>query len=114
MTYQALLQYAKEHEMTVKDFNRHKSNGGIAQPTTVDAVKSFKHGKKGTKSSGSHRTSGESTRDSKLCSKCNTTHQFKDCLAFGKKCHKCGFKNHFSSCCRSSQSNGQSSDQTQR
>ena len=27
-----------------------------------------------------------------------------------KKCHKCGSKNHFSSCCRSSRSNGQDSD----
>ena len=64
VTYQALLQYAKEHEMTVKDFNHHKSNGGIAQPTTVDAIKTFKqNGKKSsTKTSGSHRTSGQSTR----------------------------------------------------
>ena len=31
VTYTALLQYAKEHEMTVKDFNHHKSNGGITQ-----------------------------------------------------------------------------------
>ena len=107
MTYQALLQYAKEHEMTVKDFNHHKSNGGIAQLTTVDAIKTFKHGKKGTKTSGSHRASGPSTRDSKMCSKCNTTHRLKDCLVFGKKCHKCGFKNHFSSCCRSSRSKAQ-------
>ena len=112
MTYQALLQYAKEHEMMVKDFNHHKLNGGITQPMTVDAIKMFKrNGKKGTKTSSSHRMSGPSTRDSKMCSKCNTTHQFKDCPAFGKKCHKCGFKNHFSSCCRSSQSNGQDSDQ---
>ena len=111
VTYQALLQYAKEHEMTVKDFKRHKSNGGVAQLTTVDAIKTFKrNGKKSTKTSGSYRTSGPSTRDSKMCSKCNTTHQFKDCPAFGKKCHKCGFKNHFSSCCRSSRSNGQDSD----
>ena len=111
MTYQALLQYTKEHEMTVKDFNRHKLNGGIAQPMTVDAIKMFKHnGKKGTRTSGSHRTSGQSTRNSKTCSKCNTTHQFKDCPAFGKKCHKCGFKNHFSLCCRSSWSNRQDSD----
>ena len=43
MTYQALLQYAKEHEMTVKDFNCHKSNGGITQLTTVDVIKTFKH-----------------------------------------------------------------------
>ena len=97
--------------MTVKDFKHHKLNGGVAQPTTVDAIKTFKHnGKKGTKTSGSHRTSGQSTRDSKICSKCNTMHQFKDCPAFGKKCHKCGFKNHFSLCCRSSRSNGQDSD----
>ena len=34
VTYQALLQYAKEHEMTVKDFKHHKSNGGVAQLTT--------------------------------------------------------------------------------
>ena len=68
----------------VKDFNCHQLNGGIAQPTTIDAIKSFKRGKKGIKSSGLHRTSGQSTRDSKLCSKCNTTHQFKDCPAFGK------------------------------
>ena len=83
MTYQALLQYAKEHEMTVKDFNCYKSNGGIAQLTTVDVTKSFKCSKKGIKTSSSHRTSGQSTRDSKTCSKCNTTHQFKDfhCLA---------------------------------
>ena len=49
VTYQALIQYAKEHEMTVKDFNHHKSNGGIAQPTTVDVIKTFKCGKKGIK-----------------------------------------------------------------
>ena len=68
VTYQALLQYAKEHEMTVKDFNRHKLNGGIAQPTTVDVIKTFKHnGKKDTKTSSSHRTSGQSTQDSKMC-----------------------------------------------
>ena len=42
-----------------------------------------------------------------MCSKCNMTHSYKDCPAFGKKCHKYGFKNHFSSCCRSTQSNGQ-------
>ena len=53
ITYQALLQYAKENEMTVKDFKRHKSNRGVAQLTTVDAIKTFKHnGKKGTKASG--------------------------------------------------------------
>ena len=110
MTYKALLQYAKEHEMMVKDFNNHKSNGGIAQPTTIDAIKSFKWGKKVARASSSHRASGQSNKDNKTCSKCNTTHAFKDCPALGKKCHKCGFKNHFSSYCRSSWSNSQGSD----
>ena len=97
--------------MIVKDFNHHKSNGGVTQPMTVDTIKTFKrNGKKGTKTSGSQRTSGQSTWDSKMCSKCNTTHQFKNCPAFGKKCHKCGFKNHFSLCCRSSWDDGQDSD----
>ena len=41
--YTALLQYTKEHEMMVKDFNHHKSNGGIAQPMTINAIESFKH-----------------------------------------------------------------------
>ena len=107
VTYQALLQYAKEHEMMVKDFNHHKSNGGIVQPTTVDAIKTFKHGKKGTRNSISHRASGSHNKESKTCSKCNTVHSYKDCPVFGKKCHKCGFKNHFSSCCRPTWSNVQ-------
>ena len=63
MIYQALLQYAKEHEMMVKDYNCHKTKGGIAQLTTVDAIKTFKCGKKGMpESSGSHRASGQSTK----------------------------------------------------
>ena len=68
----------------VKDFNCHKSNGGIAEPTTIDAIKSFKCGKKGTRTSSSHRASSQSNKDSKTCSKCNTTHSFKDCPAFAK------------------------------
>ena len=89
VTYQALLQYTKEHEMMVKDFNRHKSNGGIAQQMTIDVIKTFKHGKKGTRNGSSHRADGLSNKDSKTCSKCNTTHSYKDCP---EKCHKCGFK----------------------
>ena len=34
--YKALLQHAKEHKMTMKYFNWHKSNGGIATATTID------------------------------------------------------------------------------
>ena len=28
--------------MTIKDFNWHKSNGGIAQATTVDEIRTYK------------------------------------------------------------------------
>ena len=39
VTYELLFQHAKEHEMMVKDFNRHKSNGGTVIATTVDEIK---------------------------------------------------------------------------
>ena len=107
VTYPALLQYAKEHEMMAKDFNHHKSNRGITQLTSIDAIKTFKRGKKSSGNGSSHRASGLSNKDSKTCSKYKMTHSCKDCPTFGKKCHKCSFKNHFSSCCRSTQNVGQ-------
>ena len=121
ITYTALLQYAKGHEMTVKDFNHHKSNGGTAQPTTINTIESFKCGKKGSRNghsnevSSSHRGSTDKHSTNKTCSKCSTTHAYRHCPAFGKKCHKCGNKNHFSSCCRSnvSQDKGCWRDRTQ-
>ena len=114
--YAALLQYAKEHEMTVKDFNHHKSNRGITQLMTINAIESFKCSKKGSRNGSSNRASSlHRGNTNKMCSKCNMTHAYKECLAFGKKCHKCGNKNHFSSCCRSNVGQGQGcqSDRTQ-
>ena len=121
VTYTALLQYAKEHKMTVKDFNCHKSNRGTAQPTTINAIKSFQHGKKGSRNGSSngasslHRGSTDKCSTDKMCSKCNSTHAYREYPAFGKKCHKCGNKDHFSSCCRSnvSQDKGHQRDRTQ-
>ena len=114
--YTVLLQYTKEHEMMVKYLNCHKSNRGIAQLTTIKAIKTFKHGKKGGRNSNSNGASS-SHRGSinETCSKCNMTHTYKECPAFGKMCHKCGNKNHFSSCCRSNvgQGQGHQSDRTQ-
>ena len=43
--YQALIQHTKEHEMTVKDFNQNKSNGGIATATTIGEIKTSSSGK---------------------------------------------------------------------
>ena len=50
-----------------------------------------------------------------MCSKCSMIHVYRDCPAFGKKCHKWGNKNHFSSCCRLnvSQDKGRRRDRTQ-
>ena len=95
VTYEGLLQHAKEHEMTVKDFNRHKFNGGTMIASTVDEIRTFRYKKGNT--GNNHRAKGSS---GKVCSKCNTLHQLRECTAFGKKCHKCGHKNHFSTCCR--------------
>ena len=121
ITYTGLLQYAKEHKMMVKDFNCHKSNGGTAQPTTINAIETFKCGKKGSRNgrsskvSSSHRGSTNKCSTNKMCSKCSMIHAYRACPAFGKKCHKCGNKNHFSSCYRLkvSQDKGCQRDRTQ-
>ena len=97
VTYQALLQHAKKHEMTVKDFNWHKSSGGIATATTIDKINSFKF-RKGN----GHRTNFKSGQGN-TCSKCSTSHPLREFPAWGKKCHKYGNKNLFSTCCRSKQ-----------
>ena len=121
VTYTALLQYAKEHEMMVKDFNRYKSNGRTDQLTMINAIESFKRGKKGSRNGRSceasslHRGSTDKCSTDKTCSKCSMIHVYRDCPAFGKKCHKCGTKIHFSSCCRLnvSQDKGCRRDRTQ-
>ena len=42
ITYTALLQHAKEHEIMVKDFNQHRSNGEVATATMIDKIKTLK------------------------------------------------------------------------
>ena len=91
VTYTALLQYAKEHEMTVKDFNCHKSNGGTAQLTMINAIESFKCSKKGSRNgrsneaSSSHRGSTNKHSTNKMCSKCSMIHAYRDCPAVWQK-----------------------------
>ena len=64
VTFNKLLQYAKEHEATVRDFNHHKSNGGVAMATTIDEIRTFKFRKgNGQRAKGGPR---------KTCSKCST------------------------------------------
>ena len=50
----------------------------------------------------------------KTCSKCSMSHPLRECQARGKKCHKCGNKNHFSTCCRSKQKGPQDSKRPPR
>ena len=64
--------------------------------TTVDTIKTFKFKKGNT-------VNRPKSRSGRICNICSTSHPARDCPAFGKKCHKCGQKNHFSTCCRSTQ-----------
>ena len=64
--------------------------------TTIDEIRTF-HKRKGQ----GHRAKGS---QGKTCSKCGMSHPPRECPAWGKKCHKCGNKNHFSTYCRSKQS----------
>ena len=67
VTYESLLQHAKEYKMTVKDFDRHKSNGRTVIASTVDEIRTFKYKKGNT--GNSHRVKGS---PGKACSKCRT------------------------------------------
>ena len=71
VTFNKLLQYAKEHKATVRDFNYHKSNGGVATATTIDEIRTFKH-RKGQ----GHRAKGS---QGKTCSKCGKSHLPREC-----------------------------------
>ena len=95
VTFDKLLQHAKQHEATIKDFQQHKSNGGVAMATTINEIRTFKQ----RKSQGQRAKS-----KGKICGKCRTSHPPRECPAWDKKCHKCGNKNHFSMQCRSKQS----------
>ena len=96
VTFDKLLQHAKQHEATVKDFHWYKSNGGAATATTIDEIRTFKHRKgQGQRAKGNQ---------GKICGRCGMSHPPRECPAWGKKCHKCGNKNHFSTQCRSKQS----------
>ena len=100
VTFEKLLQHAKQHEATVKDFHRHKSNGGVVTSTTINEIRTFTRKGQGSRARARTRSKG------KVCGKCGTSHPPRQCPAFGKKCHKCGNKNHFSTQCRSKQSGG--------
>ena len=94
------MQHAKQHEATVKDFHRHKSNGGVATSTTINEIRTYTRKGQGSRARARTRSKG------KVCGKCGTSHPPRQCPPFGKKCHKCGNKNHFSTQCRSKQSGG--------
>ena len=66
VTFNKLLQHAKQHEATVKDFHQHKSNGGVAMATTIDEIRTFKHRKgQGQRAKGNQ---------GKICGKCGMSH----------------------------------------
>ena len=64
--------------------------------TTIDEIRTFKHRKgQGQRAKGNQGN---------ICGKCGMSHPPRECPAWGKKCHKCGNKNHYSTQCRSKQS----------
>ena len=66
VTYEKLLEHAKQHECMVKDFNWHKATGGVAMAATIDEIKTFK-----SRYNNGYKGKGSS---SKACSKCAQSH----------------------------------------
>ena len=96
VTFDKLLLHTQTAQATIKDFNQHKSNGGVATATTIDEIRTFKH-RQGL-------CEGAKGSQGKTYGKCGMSHPPRECPAWGKTCHKCGNKNHFSIYCRSKQS----------
>ena len=69
----------------------------FATSTTINEIRTFKQ----------RKGQGQQARSKgKICGKCGMSHPPRECPVWGKKCHKCGNKNHFSTQCRSKQSGG--------
>ena len=68
--------------------------------TTINEIRTFTRKGQGSQARARTRSKG------KICGKCGTSHPPRECPVWGKKCHKCGNKNHFSTQCRSKQSGG--------
>ena len=86
ITYESLLEHAKQHESMVKDFNWHKASGGVATAATIDEIKTFR-----PKYSGGYKGKSSSSKTWQVC----TVPPQNECPAWGKKCYKCGNKKPF-------------------
>ena len=63
--------------------------------TTINKIRTFKQ----------RKGQGQRAKSKgKICGKCGMSHPSREYPAWGKKCHKCSNKNHFSTQCRSKQS----------
>ena len=75
VTFDKLLQHAKQHKATIKDFHRHKSNGGVAMSTMINEIRTFTRKGQGSRARARTRSKG------KICGKCGTSHPPRECPA---------------------------------
>ena len=80
VTFDKLLQHAKQHEATVNcHFHQHKSNGGVATSTTINEIRTFTRKGQGSQARARTRSKG------KICGKCGTSHPPRECPTYGAK-----------------------------
>ena len=102
LTLDAALLIARQHELVKKEMEEQGAGRG-----DIDFVKGrhphprqdFKKFKKPNTKKFSHQKQFESSSSS--CGRCGKTHGKGSCPAYGKKCIKCSYKNHFANMCRS-------------
>ena len=94
LKYDHMIEVAKAHERTCKEYQIHKQAHSMANPSNSYAnpliqtnalSKSFQKGP-----------------PRKTCGKCGRSHSHGDCPAYGTTCSKCGQPNHWAQQCRSS------------
>ena len=78
---------------------------GIANPNLVSVDELKKKSTSFNRGNDTHRIE---------CDKCGCCHGKRNCPAFGKECHKCGWKNHYSKMCRSGQGSNRFQSESRR
>ncbi|KAG5880150.1 hypothetical protein JTB14_018153 [Gonioctena quinquepunctata] len=81
---------------------RHIENVRQKDETSINAIKKNEYTpERRTSSNREDKQGGRNNGKKFKCMKCNKTHEYGMCPAFGQKCHRCGKLNHFIVACRS-------------
>lgn len=94
ITLENAIEICKNCEATKKQLQNVRSK----EEATVDFIRKKKQNKQ--KEENKKINTEERNKKQFKCSKCDKVHGYRECVAYGKTCYKCGRMNHFSNVCK--------------